>query len=142
MRVVKRTHRSVLSHKEEQNDHNLLSSGLTLDEAVDQTQIFDVELQAGEMSLHHVNLVHGSNPNKSTQPRIGFAVRYISASFTQELPHHEVVVAAGEYHENNFDVLTTPPTGTMAENVKKQRIAHDKYMSGRSFGNAKAGTGT
>ena len=36
-----------------------------------------LELAAGEMSLHHVRLIHGSDPNPSDDRRIGFAIRYI-----------------------------------------------------------------
>jgi len=38
-----------------------------------------VELQPGEFSIHHVDLVHGGGPNTSTNDRIGYAMRYISA---------------------------------------------------------------
>ena len=41
---------------------------------LDETTI-DLELEPGEMSLHHVNIVHGSKPNKSNVDRIGFAIR-------------------------------------------------------------------
>jgi non-haem Fe2+, alpha-ketoglutarate-dependent halogenase len=36
-----------------------------------------LELAAGEMSLHHVRLIHGSDPNPSKDRRIGFAIGYI-----------------------------------------------------------------
>ena len=36
-----------------------------------------IELQPGEMSLHHVRLVHGSEPNSTNDRRIGFSIRYI-----------------------------------------------------------------
>jgi ectoine hydroxylase-related dioxygenase (phytanoyl-CoA dioxygenase family) len=34
-------------------------------------------LNAGEMSLHHNSIIHGSRPNRSDAKRIGFIVRYI-----------------------------------------------------------------
>ena len=42
-----------------------------------------IELEPGEMSLHHVRLVHGSPPNPSNDRRIGFAIRYIPTSVAQ-----------------------------------------------------------
>jgi ectoine hydroxylase-related dioxygenase (phytanoyl-CoA dioxygenase family) len=42
-----------------------------------------VELQPGEMSLHHVLIHHGSDPNQSDLPRIGFAIRYIPTHVSQ-----------------------------------------------------------
>lgn len=40
----------------------------------------DVALDAGQMSLHDVHLVHGSNANRSTRRRAGLAIRYMPAS--------------------------------------------------------------
>jgi ectoine hydroxylase-related dioxygenase (phytanoyl-CoA dioxygenase family) len=42
-----------------------------------------IELEPGEISLHHVRLVHGSAPNTTGQRRIGFAMRFIPASVAQ-----------------------------------------------------------
>lgn len=43
----------------------------------------DILLRAGEMSLHHVRMVHGSPPNRSDDRRIGLAVRYIATHVKQ-----------------------------------------------------------
>lgn len=37
-------------------------------------------LQAGELSVHDVFLVHGSRPNRSVRRRAGFAIRYMPAT--------------------------------------------------------------
>jgi ectoine hydroxylase-related dioxygenase (phytanoyl-CoA dioxygenase family) len=44
---------------------------------VDESRAVELPLKPGEMSLHHVRLIHGSEPNPSTKRRIGFAVRYV-----------------------------------------------------------------
>src|SRR6266404_1851141 len=38
----------------------------------------ELELKAGEFSLHHVGIMHGSEPNISDRRRIGFAGRYMA----------------------------------------------------------------
>jgi non-heme Fe2+,alpha-ketoglutarate-dependent halogenase len=43
----------------------------------------DLELRPGEMSLHHVRLIHGSEPNPSGRRRIGFAIRYLPTHVRQ-----------------------------------------------------------
>lgn len=58
---------------------------LTLSQAVNEEhrqnyQAVDVELDAGQMSLHDVYLIHGSNVNTSTRRRAGIAIRYMPAS--------------------------------------------------------------
>jgi hypothetical protein len=35
------------------------------------------------MSLHHVLIVHGSEPNRASYPRIGFAIRYVPTHVRQ-----------------------------------------------------------
>ena len=37
----------------------------------------DIELQAGQFSMHDVNLIHGSNANTSPRRRAGVAFRYV-----------------------------------------------------------------
>lgn len=37
----------------------------------------DIELEAGQMSLHDVYMIHGSNPNHSDRRRAGLAIRYM-----------------------------------------------------------------
>ena len=66
-----------LPHVDTFHEHNLLTRGQEIAVAVDETKAVDVALSAGEMSLHHVRLVHGSKPNTTGNRRIGFAIRYI-----------------------------------------------------------------
>lgn len=61
----------------------MLSRGQELAVAVDETRAVDIELAPGEMSLHDVKIVHGSEPNKSNDRRIGFAIRYIPTHVKQ-----------------------------------------------------------
>ena len=56
---------------------NMLSLGETID-GVDEAAAVDVALPAGAMSLHHIDLLHSSPPNRSRRPRIGYAVRYMT----------------------------------------------------------------
>ena len=37
---------------------------------------FDIEMRAGEMSIHHPLTLHGSNANQSAEPRIGLSASY------------------------------------------------------------------
>lgn len=58
---------------------NVLQSGM--DEAlVDESKAVDLILKAGGVSVHHPNIVHGSNANNSAMRRCGLTIRYIPAS--------------------------------------------------------------
>jgi ectoine hydroxylase-related dioxygenase (phytanoyl-CoA dioxygenase family) len=61
------------------DDPNLLNKrGERIRLDVKESDAIDVVLRPGEMSLHHTNIVHGSNPNTSDGPRIGFIVRFVT----------------------------------------------------------------
>jgi len=78
MRVVPGTHSlRQLPHHETYATDNLLSRGQEIAVEVDESKAVDIELTPGQMSLHHVLLVHGSEPNGSDFRRIGFAIRYV-----------------------------------------------------------------
>ena len=68
----------VLEHDNVQDPNLLNRRGERLRMDVDESQAVDVVLKPGEMSLHHTNIVHGSNPNTSDGPRIGFIVRFVT----------------------------------------------------------------
>lgn len=83
MRVVPGTQHAQVDHRDTFAQNNLLSRGQEIAVAVDEQTAVDVVLRPGEMSLHHVRLFHGSEPNRSRQPRIGLAIRYIPTAIRQ-----------------------------------------------------------
>ena len=85
MRVIAGSHRLGSLNHVNLSDPNLLNRrGERIDVAVDESQAVDVVLRPGEISLHHSNIVHGSNPNASDEPRIGFIVRFVTNRFTNK----------------------------------------------------------
>ena len=77
MRVIPGTHRSELTAVEERKDvANVLGSGLK-EGIVDEPKETDVVLRAGDVSINHPNLIHGSEANVSDAWRMGLTIRYI-----------------------------------------------------------------
>jgi len=110
LRVVPASHLQRLDHRSApMRPHDLLASGLEIAAGVDEGNARDVVLAAGEMSLHHVLIVHGSNANRSSRPRIGFAIRYLAAGVRQEPDHHEVVLARGRNAGEHYRAIEGPP---------------------------------
>ena len=75
------------SHVDRTNyDHQTdTSEGLVLNKKIDpahydEDRAVDIELEAGQMSLHDIFLVHGSNANRSNRRRAGLALRYMPAT--------------------------------------------------------------
>ena len=78
MRVIPGSHKQgLLNHVNVRDDSNLVRRGERV-EMVDESQAVDVVLQPGDISMHHSTIVHGSNPNTSDEPRIGFIVRFVT----------------------------------------------------------------
>jgi ectoine hydroxylase-related dioxygenase (phytanoyl-CoA dioxygenase family) len=131
LRVVVGSHRSPLPHREEPSEGHMLSSGLTLEDDIDPGRIVDVCLRPGEMSFHHERAVHGSNANRGDDKRIGFAIRYLAADVTQELPHHEVLIAAGRARSDHYRIVSEPPTDDLAEGLRRQTEFTKEHMQRR-----------
>ncbi|MGE0415731.1 MAG: phytanoyl-CoA dioxygenase family protein [Acetobacteraceae bacterium] len=90
MRVVPGTHLiDQVPHRDTFSADNLLSRGQEVMVDVDESQAVMMPLQAGEMSLHHVRLIHGSDPNPSDDRRIGLAIRYIPTHVRQVAGAHD-----------------------------------------------------
>ena len=84
MRVVPGSHRRpILPHRDTYAADNRLSRGQEIEVEVEERDAVDVVLRAGQMSLHHVNIIHGSNPNPSDGSRIGFAPRFTTPETRQ-----------------------------------------------------------
>jgi ectoine hydroxylase-related dioxygenase (phytanoyl-CoA dioxygenase family) len=103
------------SHKIEQLPHvdtfhknNLLSRGQEIAVAVDKSKAVGIPLRAGEMSLHHIKLVHGSEPNRSDDRRIGLAIRYIPAYVRQTKVRDSAMLVRGSDSYHHFDYEPRP----------------------------------
>ncbi|HEX9982911.1 MAG TPA: phytanoyl-CoA dioxygenase family protein [Thermoanaerobaculia bacterium] len=93
MRVVPGSQKTKLGHLEKADPRNMLSHGQEIAVEVEESTAVDVQLRAGEMSLHHVDIVHGSNPNRATWWRTGFIVRYTTPAMLRAAT--PVVIARG-----------------------------------------------
>ena len=84
MRVVPGSHlKDQLPHRDTFGQDNMLTRGQEVQVEVKESEAVDVVLSQGEMSLHHVRLIHGSEPNGSSQRRIGYAIRYLPTRIRQ-----------------------------------------------------------
>lgn len=114
LRVQPGTHTTRFEHVEVRHENNMLGNGTTITVPLDEAAAVDVVLAAGEMSLHHANVVHGSNPNRSNGPRVGFAIRYVAPDVRQRRGHHAVVLARGSDRYGHYEHLRQPPTHSVA----------------------------
>ena len=112
MRVIPGSHTAEqISHTDTHHENNMLSRGQVIDTEIDESRAVNIVLRPGEMSLHHVRLIHGSEANHSDGRRIGFAIRYIPTHLHQvNGPHDAAGLVRGDDEYGNFEIEPSPRT--------------------------------
>ena len=109
MKVIPRTHLlDQVPHRDTFSKNNLLTRGQEVAVDVDPKQAVTIELQPGEMSLHHVRIIHGSEPNPADDRRIGFAIRYIPTYVRQVEGDDSATLVRGIDTFNTFEHEPVP----------------------------------
>jgi ectoine hydroxylase-related dioxygenase (phytanoyl-CoA dioxygenase family) len=109
MQVVPGSHRGqMLPHQDTDCEANALARGQEILIDVDPQSVVPLELQPGEISIHHVGTVHGSLPNESDEPRIGLAVRFITPDVVQNVQHSYAMLVRGSDRFGHFERFEVP----------------------------------
>ena len=89
------------SHKEPDRRHvetyaagNLLARGQSI-EGIDAAKAVKFELRAGQFSMHHERLIHGSEPNRSNDRRLGMSFTYLPTRVRCTLPGRSATLVRG-----------------------------------------------
>jgi Phytanoyl-CoA dioxygenase (PhyH) len=129
VRVVPGSHREQLAHGDSGAAKNMLGRGEELIVAVDESRAVDVVLAPGEMSLHHVLIVHGSEPNRAEFRRVGFAIRYIPGRVRQTVGRfHSATIVRGRDH-GHFDHEARPEGDFHPDAVARHRLIVKQGMA-------------
>jgi len=130
MRVIPGTHKGeVVEHVDTFAANNLLSRGQEIAVKVDETQAVDLVLQPGQMSLHDVKLVHGSEPNRSSDRRIGLAIRYIPTHVRQTMAAGDsAMLVRGSDAFNHFRLEPSPKSDFSPEAIATQEESRINRM--------------
>jgi len=97
-----------IAHTDTFHENNLLTRGQEIELDVDEADATDVALKAGEFSLHHVLVAHGSHANSTDDRRIGLAIRYIPTTVRQTKLRDAAVLVRGVDEHGHFDLLDAP----------------------------------
>jgi non-heme Fe2+,alpha-ketoglutarate-dependent halogenase len=123
MQVIPKTH---LNSKQEhvfytdENNMHYKSHGIALE--VDESKALNLELQPGEISIHHNNIIHGSKPNTSDTKRIGLVIRYIKPKYVD--PDKSIIYARGKTRYNHINAIQRPN----AFLAKSNRAAYREFL--------------
>ena len=140
MRMLSGSHKdSIKFHEQNFDENNLLTRGQTIkDVPLDKTD--PIILNAGQISLHHPKIVHGSGLNQSNDRRIGFVIQsYIGSNVKQVIGKMYVQKARGEdeykYHE--YSKIPTELMGKneiILQNKANEELSKIFYSGSRKIG--------
>ena len=73
----------------------------TFQQLVDESKAVDFVLKAGDVSVHHPNIIHGSDANNSPRRRCGLTIRYIPTTtritFDSDRPEAQHLTPEGRW---------------------------------------------
>lgn len=122
LRVAPGSHRSALPHEDASERSNMLAGAEKLALAVDEAAAVDVLLEPGEMSLHHILSVHGSQPNRGVDRRIGFAIRYIPGHLSQAGDIRGTATLVRGRDRGGFDLEVAPKSDLDPEALERHAV--------------------
>ena len=122
MRMWSGSHKDNLrDHDQRFNEDNLLTRGQTV-ENVPKEKTTPLVLEAGQMSLHHPTVVHGSELNNSNDRRIGFVIQsYIGTNVKQVLGKNSVQLARGVDEFNYHEKIGRPQNLLDSKDIKLKK---------------------
>ena len=138
MRVVPASHKNpILPHTETYAPENALSRGQEIAVDVDEKEAVDIVLEPGQISLHDVAIVHGSNANLSSRPRIGIAVRYMPPEVRQDGDVRQLALLVRGKDESGYaDLLEAPRSNDPGDNALQIESLDRLSRNARSMENA------
>ena len=129
MRMWSGSHKDKLKeHDQKFNEGNLLTRGQTVNN-VPKEKTTSLILEAGQMSLHHPTVVHGSELNKSNDRRIGFVIQsYIGTNVKQVLGKNGVQLARGVDEFNYHEIIDRPQNLLDEKDIKLKKQENDNLQ--------------
>ncbi|MBP0496132.1 phytanoyl-CoA dioxygenase family protein [Pararoseomonas indoligenes] len=103
LRVLPRSHLMAdFRHEETYDPQNLLARGQSI-QGIDESEAVNMELRAGQFSLHHERTAHCSAPNPSDQRRVGVAFFFMPAHTRSTLGRRGAMLVRGEDRHGHWD---------------------------------------
>lgn len=122
LRVVPGSHREWLRHAVRNMPSSMLPLGEEVATGVAEEDAVNCPLQPGEMSMHHVMVLHGSAANNATAGRrIGFAIRYIAGDVRQQGGHRGFATLVRGKDHGTYDLEQRPEKALAPDALRRHR---------------------
>ena len=114
----------ILEQEDTFAEDNMLSRGQTITRELDESTAILAPLTRGEMSLHHVRVIHASEPNTTNDRRIGMVLRYCATDVRQtKVDGDSAILVAGVDEYGHFGMIERP-VEDMGEAEREMRRAN------------------
>jgi len=120
----------IVSHEDTYADDNILTRGQRVND-VDESRAEHLILKPGQMSIHHCETIHGSQPNQSSSRRIGFALQsFAQHDVRQTLGENQWMHARGNPRtDDDLIQLRRPKTDLDPLAAADRQAASDNYAN-------------
>jgi non-heme Fe2+,alpha-ketoglutarate-dependent halogenase len=119
----------ICKHEDTFDDDNILTRGQVVGE-VDETMAVDLVLRPGQMSLHHGEIIHGSQPNRSHHRRIGLAMQaYMPPHARQVIGSNYWLQIRGDDIRKNSIALHRPECDMDPRGITDRKLANDNWAN-------------
>ena len=122
-------HSEIQNHEDTFAENNILTRGQVIPN-IDKSKAVDLILEPGEMSIHHGAIIHGSQPNKSNQRRIGFSLQsYVPPSIKQVVGKNIWTHIRGQKRKDIDGIELSRPNYNMDPITVEQRRVAEENLS-------------
>ncbi len=130
MSMIPGSHRNaIIEHDDTYGKDNILTRGQVVKD-VDESQAVDLILRPGQMSVHHGEIIHGSQPNQSSQRRVGFALQsYMPNNIDQHIGENMWLHARGKKRSQQNTTFLSRPAESLDKSALLQRDVVNKNFS-------------
>jgi len=131
MSMILGSHKNAIrQHDDTYGKDNILTRGQVVKD-VDESKAVDLILKPGQMSVHHGEIVHGSQPNMSQQRRVGFALQsYMPNNIKQHIGDNMWLSVRGNERAGEGTTLLSRPLANMStESVQQREICATGYFT-------------
>ena len=131
MTMISGSHKlKIQEHEDTFAENNILTRGQVI-QNVDESRAVDLILEPGEMSIHHGAVIHGSQPNRGSQRRIGFSLQsYMPNDVSQVVGRNIWTHVRGQKREDKDGLMLDRPRFNMdPTTVAQRKLANDNLSS-------------
>lgn len=108
MQMIPGSHHEIREHNDTFGEQNILTRGQNIED-VDEARAVPLTLRPGQMSIHSARVIHASQPNNSTDRRIGFVIQpYMPPHVRQTIKQSAVQLVRGTDTRGNFSLIGRP----------------------------------